>query len=59
LRGEAAFGFATVALEDGRVKVAVAGVFDEAVFNTVVAVALVKDCVIEQLQFFGRQRVLR
>ena len=59
LRGEAAFGLGAVALEDAWVKVAVAGGFDEAVFNAVVAVALVKDCVIEQLQFRGRQRVLR
>jgi hypothetical protein len=47
LRGEAACGIGAFALEDARVKVAVAGIFDEAVFNAVVAVAFVKYCVIE------------
>src|SRR5437588_1456159 len=59
LRGEAAFGLGAVAVDEAWAQGAVAGGFDEAVFNAVVAVALVKDCVIEQLQFCGRQRVLR
>src|SRR5262249_26547715 len=58
LRGEATCGLGAVALEGGGVEVAVAGVVEEAVFDAVVGVAFVEDCVVEKLQFFGRQRVL-
>jgi hypothetical protein len=47
LRREAACGLGALALEGARVKIAVAWVFEEAVFNAIVAVAFVKDSVIE------------
>ena len=58
LRGEATCGFGAVALEGAGVEVAVAGVLEEAVFDAVVGVAFVEDRVVEEFQFFGRQRVL-
>src|SRR5262245_50894533 len=58
LGSEATCVFGTVALEGARVKVAVAGVFDEAVFDPVIVVAFVEDGVVEEFQLFRRQRVL-
>ena len=58
LRGEAGCGLGTAALEGARVKVAAAGVFDETVFDAILGVAFVEDCVADEFQFFGRQRVL-
>jgi hypothetical protein len=47
LRGEAVCGLGTAALEGARVKVAAARVFDEAVFNAIVSIAFLKDCIVE------------
>ena len=58
LRGEATCAFGAATLKDACVEVAVAGVFEEAVFDAVVGVAFVEDGIVEEFQFFGRQRVL-
>ena len=54
LRREATCGFGAVALEGAGIEAAIAGVFEQAIFDAVVGVAFVQNCVVEEFQFFGR-----